>query len=168
MGVWLRTEAYAQRFFEVLHSWTGADDGTQGDLRLTFIVDEDQYFVFMYCDPMRASFKKMTDKITEKMRLEKYGKEHFPLAMFQILCKGFDTSKGFALGMFLDTNPPGKEFLLAPYVVGKDDTPRPSEAAEPIRMTTYKFKLPHELNQEDLEYIHWRKIIDRRALAKDA
>lgn len=168
VGVWLRTEGYARRFFEVLHSWTGKNDGTQGDLRLTFIVDEDQYFVFMYCDPDRESFKTMTDKITERLRLEKYGKEHVPLAMFQVLCKGFDTSKGFALGMFLDTNPPGKEFLLAPYVMAENGTPKPSESAEPIRMTAYKFKLPDALNKEDFEYIHWKKIIDRTALGKDA
>lgn len=168
VGVWLRTEAFAQRFFEVLQSWTGTDDCTQGDLQLTFIVDEDQYFVFLYCDPMRASFKQMADKLSEEMRLEKYGKEHFPLAMFQILCKGFDTSKGFALGMFLDTNPPGKAFLLAPYVTGNDGKPKPSDQVQPILMSTYKFKLPDELNQEDLEYFHWRKVVKRRALAKDA
>jgi hypothetical protein len=70
--------------------------------------------------------------------------------------------------MFLDTNPPGKAFLLAPYVMAENGTPKPSESAEPIRMTTYKFKLPDELNKDDFEYIHWRKIIDRTALGKDA
>ncbi len=28
VGVLLRTEDYAQRFFEALHSWTGNSDGT--------------------------------------------------------------------------------------------------------------------------------------------
>jgi len=168
VGVWLRTNDYAKRFFEVLHTWTGRDDGTQGDLRLTFIVDEDEYFVFMYCDPERDSLKKMVDKITNRLRLAKFGKEHFPITMFQVLCKGFETSGGFALGMFLDTNSPGKEFLLAPYMTGSDGTPKPSDAAEPIRMSTYKFKIPDELTEDDLEYVHWHKIIDRTALAKDA
>ena len=95
--------------------------------------------------------------------LSKYGKEHFPIIMSQIICKGFDTTKGFALGMFLETNPTGQEFLLAPYVTSSDGTPKPSDTAEPIRMTSYKFKLPHDLTQEDFEYFHWHKVVRRTA-----
>ena len=168
IGIWVRTEDYAKRFFDHLHALTGRDDDEQGDLRLTFIVDEDMYFVFLYSDLMRDSFQKFADGVKKANLLSKYGKEHFPLIMTQIICKGFQTTKGFALGMFLDTNPPGREFLLAPYVTSEDGTPRPAESAEPIRMTTYKFKVPHELTQEDLEYFHWHKVVRRTSVGSDA
>lgn len=168
IGIWVRTEEYARRFFDHLHAWTGRDDNEQGDLRLTFVVDEDMYFVFLYSDLMRESFQKFADGVKEQNLLSKYGKEHFPLIMSQIICKGFDTTKGFALGMFIDTNPAGREFLLAPYVTSADGTPKPADTAEPIRMTTYKFKLPHELTQEDFEYFHWHKVVRRTAVGADA
>jgi len=164
VGIWVKSEKYATRFFEHLKELTGRDDFEQGDLRMTFIVDEDRYFVFLYSDLMRDSFKKFAEGIKDENLLTKYGKEHFPLIMFQIICKSFETTRGFALGMFLDTNPSGKEFLLAPYVTSEDGAPRPAEVAEPIRMTTYKFKLPHELTNEDIEYYHWHKIIRRTSI----
>lgn len=168
IGIWVRTEDYAKRFFEHLHALTGRNDNEQGDLRLTFIVDEDRYYVFLYSDLMRESFQKFADGVKKENSLAKYGKEHFPLIMMQIICKGFETTKGFALGMFLDTNPLGKEFLLAPYVTSEHGTPKTAESAEPIRMTTYKFKLPHELTQDDFEYFHWHKVVKRVAVGSDA
>lgn len=168
IGVLLKTQEYAQRFFDVLHSWTGTNDNNQGDLRLSFVVDEDMYYVFMYCNPMRESFKKFSEKIKKENELEKYGKEHFPLVMQQILCKGFETTRGFALGMFLDNNPPGKEFLLAPYITGPNGKPMPADNIEPIYMTNYKFKIPDQLDNSDFEYFHWNKIVERKALGKNA
>jgi hypothetical protein len=168
VGVWLRTEDYAKRFFDLLHNWTGTKDNTQGNLKLTFVVDEDRYYVFLYSDPMREAFKEFAASVEEENRLSKHGKEHFPLFMQQILCKSFETTKGFALGMFLDTNPPGKEFLLAPYIMSEKGTPAPSESAEPIRMMDYKFKLAGDLNQDDFEYFHWHKVVRRKALGADA
>jgi hypothetical protein len=163
----VRTEEYARRFFNHLHAWTGRDDNEQGDLRLTFIVDEDRYFVFLYSELMRQSFQKFADEVKEQNLLSKYGKEHFPLIFSQTIWKDFETTKGFALGMFLDTNPPGQEFLPAPYVTSADGTPKPVDTAEPIHMTMYKFKLPHELTQEDYEYVHWHKGVQRTAVGAD-
>lgn len=168
VGIWVRTEEYAERFFDHLNTLTDRDDYEQGDLRLTFIVDEDMYYVFLYSDFMRESFRKFAEGVKEDNLLSKYGKEHFPMIMFQIICKGFETTRGFALGMFLDNNPPGREFLLAPYVTSEEGTPRPADSAEPIRMTSYKFKLPHELTPEDIEYYHWHKIVRRTAVGADA
>lgn len=168
LGLCMKTEEYAAMFFRHLHRWTRRDDHNQGDLRLTFVVDEDMYFVFLYSELMNSSFKKFSEATTESNRLAKYGKEHFPLIVSQIICKGFQTTKGFALGMFLDSTPPDSDFLLAPYVTGKNGAPIPSETAEPILMSNYKFRLPHELQREDLEYFHWHKIVKRRALGADA
>lgn len=167
VGVWMQTQEYARRFFEVLHNWTGTKDNTQGDLRLTFVIDEDMYYVFMYSDPMRESFKKFAEKIKKANELKKYGKEHFPLIMQQVLCKGFETTRGFALGIFLDNNPPGKDFLLAPYITGHDGKPTPADDIDPIYMADYKFKIPDQLDKNDFEYFHWHKIVERKAVGQN-
>ncbi len=168
IGILLRTQEYAKRFFEVLHNWTGTPDKTQGDLRLTFIVDEDMYYVFIYCDPMRESFKRFNKKIEKLNILNKFGKAHFPLIMFQTLCKGFETTKGYALGMFLDNNPPGKEFILAPYITSESGKPVPADDIDPIYMTDYKFKIPSDLDRNDYEYHHWYKIVERKGIGSNA
>lgn len=168
VGIWLEDEDYAKRFFEHLQRLTGRDDGDQGDLRLTFIVDEDMYYVFLYADVQREAFTTFAESVKNENLLTKYGKEHFPLIMSQIICHGFETTKGFALGVFLDTHPTDKEFLLAPYVRDSNGAPRPAESAKPILMKSYKFKLPHELTQDDFEYFHWYKVVKRTALGADA
>lgn len=159
VGICVKTEEYAERFFAHLQALTGREDDEQGDLRLTFIVDEDTYYVYLYSEPMRQSFLKYEQDVRREYRDSKHGKVHFPLMMTQIICKGFETTNGFALGMFLDSHESDKEFLLAPYTIGEDGSPTPSASADPIRMTTYKFRLPHELSREDLEYYHWDKIV---------
>lgn len=159
-----------RKVFGVLHNWTHTDDCSQGNLKLTFIVDEDAYFVFIYSDPLSKSFREFSHKVGEDNKYEKYGKEHAPLVMQQILCHGFPTTKDFALGMFLDNNPPGKEFLLAPYITGKDGTPIAADKIQPILMSDYKSKIPDELGDDDFESVHWKKIIakDRKAVGSDA
>lgn len=163
VGLAFRTDDYAIKFFNFLHHLNGlSDDNEQRDLRLTFLIDEDLYYVFLYADFERervSLFRRAVEKANE---LIKFGKEHFPLQMEMIICKSFETKHAFALGMFLDTNPPGKPFVLAPYVYDGQQ-PRAVDGVAPIRMKTYKSKRPDQLTEEDLELIHWRKVIQRGA-----
>ncbi|WIX31808.1 hypothetical protein QO259_13435 [Salinicola sp. JS01] len=169
IGIWLKTQEYAEKYFSVLHSWTGREDKEQGDLRLSFVVDEDMYYVFIYCDPERESLKFTTKNIEDEYKAEKHGKEHFPLIVQQVLCKGFETTNGFALGMFLDSNPPGKEFILAPYISSPNgQEPIPAEGIDPVYMSSYKFKIPDQLDDDDFEFYHWQRIVERKSIGKNA
>jgi len=161
IGILLKDHEYAKKLFSVLHNWAGTEDNTQGDLRLTFIIDEDMYYVYLYKNLKSKSFNRFTEKVKQSNLLKKYGKEHFPLIMQQTLCKGFETTKGFALGMFLDNNPPGKEFILAPYITSPTGSPIAADEIEPIYMSNYKSKIPSELNKDDFEYYHWHKLVKR-------
>ena len=158
VGLAFKTEEYAKRFFETLHHWNGSSDHRQQDLCMTFIVDEDRYYVYLYSDPEKARIKSFKNKVEQESQLSKYGKEHFPMIMQMIFCHGFETKYGFALGMFLDTNPPRKEFLLAPYT-WDGSSPKALGGIEPILMKTYKSKIPFELTQDDYEYYHWHKVV---------
>lgn len=162
VGLAFKTEDYANRFFETLHAWNGTDDGKQKDLRLTFIIDEDHYYVYLYSSPDKSKFKLFKEKVEKENQITKHGKEHFPLMMQMIICKGFETKHGFALGVFIDHNPPGKEFLLAPYI-WDGQAPKPFEGVKPLYLTDYKRKLPYELTQDDYEYFHWHKLVTRKA-----
>lgn len=167
VGLAFRTENYANRFFETLHGFNSSNDYRQKDLMLTFVIDEDMYFVYLYARPDKSSVTAFKESVEEKSKFEKYGKEHFMLMMQMVICKGFETTRNFAIGMFLDNNPPGKEFMLAPYVFDPDKGPIPIEDAEPIVMTDYKAKIASDLDKTDYEYFHWHKVIDRTSVGAD-
>ena len=121
---------------------------SQQDLCITFIIDEDRYYVYLYSNPEKARIKSFKNQVEQENLLSKFGKEHLPTIMQMIFCHGFETKHGFS-GMFLDTNPPGKEFLLAPYI-WNGSSPRAFVGAEPILMKTYKSKIPFEPTQRRL------------------
>ena len=168
IGLAFRTEDYAARFFEILHRWNCSDDYRQNDLKLTFVIDEDMYYVYLYSTPDKETIEKFRSNVEEESKYDKYGKEHFMLVMQQIFCKGFETAREFALGMFLDNHPQGEEFLLAPYIWDADAGPRAFDGAEPILMRDYKSKLAIDLDRTDYEYFHWIKVVNRTGVGTDA
>lgn len=168
VGLVFRTKDYANRFFDTLHGFNSSSDDRQKDLCLTFVIDEDMYFVYLYARPDKSSVTEFKEKVEEENKFEKYGKEHFMLSMQMTICKGFETTRNFAIGMFLDNNPPGKEFLLAPYVLDPAQGPMPIDDAQPIVMTDYKAKIATDLDKTDYEYFHWHKRVDRKSLGSDA
>lgn len=168
VGLAFQTKSYANQFFDTLHGFNSSDDDRQKDLKLTFVIDEDMYFVYLYARPDKDSVAEFKAKVEENSKFEKFGKEHFMLVMQMMICKGFPTTQNFAIGMFLDNNPPGKEFLLAPYVVDPIKGPVPIVDAVPIIMTDYKAKIASDLDKTDYEYFHWHKRVDRKSVGADA
>jgi hypothetical protein len=164
LGLAFRTEAYANRYFETLHRWNGSEDSIQRDLVLTIVIDEDMYFVYLYSSPSKEKIAKFKRSVEEEGKYEKYGKEHFMLLMQQVICKGFSTTQAFALGTFLDTNPSGTEFLLAPYTLAADGNVQPLPDGKPIVMHRYKAKTSDTLDEQDYEYVHWHKVVRRMAV----
>ena len=158
-----KTSEYARRFFRTLHEWSGSGDRSQGDLRLSFIIDEDRYYIFFYADPENKKFKEQAQLVQDNNKTEKYGKEHFPISFQMVICKGFDTGAMFSLGSFHDKCAPGDEFLLTPFLWNDGNPlPLPDGNELEIHMNNYKWKIPTELNQGDYEYYHWHKLISRR------
>lgn len=154
---------YAEEFFNLLHSW----NGNHNDLRLTFVVDEDMYYVYLYCDHESERITDFYKTTTEKNTLGKYGKEHLGLIYQLVFCKGFPTTNGFAMGLFINHHPEDKEYLFAPFLL-VDNEPEPIRSIQPIEMKSYKAKACVDLTENDFEYFHWHKLVknDRISIGK--
>lgn len=169
VGLVFTEKEYASKLFQLLRAWNHGDsDNKEGNIFLSFITDEDTYYVYLYPSFEKASIKKMHKKLENENKLKKYGKEHFGLVMAMVICKGFSTAHGYALGTFVDNHPVGKPFTLGPFIQVPGGQPRPIEDIEPIRMCRYKAKIPSELTEDDFEYQHWRKMVNRTAVGSDA
>ena len=88
--------------------------------------------------------------------------------MAMVICKGFSTAHGYALGTFVDNHPTGKAFTLGPFIQKPNGQPQPITDIEPIRMYKFKAKVPSELTEDDFEYQHWRMMIKRIAVGSNS
>jgi len=165
VGLTFDDRGYAECFFELLRAWSRGSENKEGDLKLTFLIDEDMYFVYLYPNPESELIEDQFSKVRKENELDKYGKEHLGLIMQLTICKGFETKGQFALGMFTDNHPEDKPFLLAPFLWDGRE-PQPLTDIEPIDMFAYKCRLPSELTGDDFEKWHWDMIVsaDRVAL----
>ena len=73
VGLAFKTEEYAKHFFETLHHWNGSSDHRQQDLCITFIIDEDRYYVYLYSNPEKARIKSFKNQVEQENLLSKYG-----------------------------------------------------------------------------------------------
>lgn len=169
VGLVFNDTDYAKKFFELLRSWNyGNNEDKDGNVCLSFITDEDMYYVYLYPSFDRHSIKSTHENVKKENELSKYGKEHFGLIMSLIICKGFETKHGYALGTFTNNHPHDAPFLLAPFIHKDHSNPEPLFDIEPIRMHSYKAKIPRELTEKDFENLHWRTRIRPHASKADA
>lgn len=160
VGLVFLTKEYASEFFKTLYHWNGREDLEQQDLRLTFLIDENSYFVYLYSDPEKKRFQDFKIKVEEEKKFEKFGKEHFPIIMQMIICRRFEISNQFPLGLFLEDQPKIKDFFLGAFL-WNDGRPEPILNIHPITMTSYKAIIPKDLTPGDPEYFHWYRIVSK-------
>lgn len=159
--VFTETE-YAKEFFNLLRSWNdGSSEDRDNNIQLTFITDEDRYYVYLYQSIEKPSIKKQFAKVKRKNRLSKYGKEHLGMVMQMIICRGFDTAGGYALGDFTNNHPVGNHFILWAFLSKTGHDPQPILEIPPISKFQYKSKIPSGLTEDDFEYHHWKNLVRR-------
>lgn len=170
VGLTFNDSDYARKFFDLLRAWNyGESDDKEGNIRLSFITDENMYYVYLYPSFERRTIKQMHEKLKAENALPKYGKEHFGLIMSLVICKGFETKHGYALGTFTNNHAENAPFLLAPFLHnGGSADPEPLFDIEPIQLHSYKARIPRDLTENDFEYVHWRKKIRPQASSADA
>ena len=80
-----------------------------------------------------------------------------------IICKAFDTTKGFSLGQFIDNQKHDDEFLLGPYLAKEGSLSdsliiaKPLIHVKPLILHDYKSKPACDLTEEDFEFVHLKK-----------
>ena len=152
----------AKSFFDFLRAWNGgSSEDPDNNIRLTFVTDEDVYYVYLYPNPGKKSIRTFFSKLKRKNRIRKPGKEHFGIVMQRVICHGFETSGRYALGDFVDNQPNGKHFLLGPFLYREGKPPEPIHEIEPISKLHYKSKVPGTLTSKDFELAHWKKVVKR-------
>lgn len=153
---------YAKSIFELLKAWNnGSPENTEDNFFLSFVIDEDTYYVYLYPNHEKKSIKKTHAKLEKENALKKFGKEHMGMVIQMVICKGFHTTGEFALGQFIDNQPIGEHFLLGPFIWDDTGQPKPIQDIEPISMIKYKSKTPAELTEDETEYWHWKMVVER-------
>lgn len=162
VGLVFNDREYARQFFDLLRSWNGgSSEDSANNIQLTFVTDEDRYYVYLYPSLQDRRVAKFFSSVKRKFGRKKRGKEHFGLIMQLVICHGFDTRDGYTLGTFVNNHRNGKHFLLAPFVVGTDGQPEPVSEVEPISKFHYKAKIPSQLGDKDFERVHWNTLVGR-------
>ena len=162
VGLVFSDKEYAKNFFNLLRAWNnGSSEDTENNIQLSFITDEDLYYVYLYPSIEKTSIKKSFAKAKRQGRFKKYGKEHLGIVMQMIICHGFETAGAYALGEFTDNHPNGIHFLLGAFYSDGRGRPEPIEDVEPISKLHYKAKVRGDLTEEDFELVHWKRLVRR-------
>lgn len=169
VGLVFDDDEYASNFFGLLRAWNHDSSDNEGhNFNLSFIIDEDSYYVYLYPSFEKESIKNMHREVEEEFKLTKYGKEHFGLIMALVICKQFSATHGFGLGMLIDHHPEDKPFMLGAFRPSSGQYPEPIPDIQPIKMYGYKARIPNELTDKDFEKTHWFNMVDRRAIGENA
>jgi hypothetical protein len=156
VGLVFSDPAYASDLFALLRAWNyGATEDHENNICLSFIVEEDHYYVFLYPSFDRRSVKESHARWRKSQRLAQYGKEHFGLIVSLVICKEFSAMHGFGLGRFTDTQRDGDPFLLVACLkAGSTTSVLPDVPA--IKKWNYKYKHASELRPDEFEKVYLR------------
>lgn len=156
VGLVFTDPAYATNLFELLRSWNYGDpEDRQNNIRLSFIVEEDHYFVLLYPAFDRPSIRKFHSRWRKSGRVEEYGKEHFGLIVSLVICKEFSAMHGFGVGRFAEAQRQGEPFLLIAFLKAGPST-APMDTIPPIRKWNFKYKHETELERDEFERVYLR------------
>lgn len=169
VGLVFDEKDYAKQLFNLFRGWNhGSSDNKEHNFYLTFIIDENAYFVYIYPNFGKSSVRDMHDEVEAENELNKYGKEHLGLVAGFILCKEFSTTHGFGLSLLIDNHQEDKPFMLGAFSAVEGGNPVPITDIEPIKMYAYKSKTANELTDTDFEYFHWHSLVDRSSLGDNS
>ena len=159
VGLVFNDGAYAIRFVDFLMAWNHGDrEDKDNNIRLSFITDEDRYYVFLYPSPKKKTVRHFFAKVRKSGRRANSGKEHIGIEIFQIFYKSFDTmAAGYSLGTFVKKQKKNMPFYLMPV----HSSGRKMGLAHPdhwIKKWHYTAQNRLELTPDDYEYLLWQKL----------
>lgn len=153
---------YASKFFELLYLWNYNNyEDKENNIQITFLIDEDKYYVYLYPSLNRKTITDFRKTSTEEFQLEKYGKEHFQIILSTIICKSFSTMAGYSLGKFLKHHKKDESFLLTAYLKSDENIPTLINEIHSIRKWHFKSKNRLQLDEKDFELFHFNKVINK-------
>lgn len=165
VGPVFKTESCAHEFFELLRKWNyGNQQDKDNNLCLSLITVDDGYYAFIYPNLMRPSVKQTFSDIEDKKKLEKYGKEPQEFVVQFIFCKHFKYGPNSLFKRFSqEQSTVKKPYWLQPFFQEVDGTTNILFSEHPILKFHIKVKQRSELNYPEIEYQHFKNIIDVKA-----
>lgn len=151
---------YARAFFELLHSWNEATE-----LKLSFIIDEDLYFVYLYPNHDSEMVNQEIESLRRNNLEAKLSSEAFAEFNHLTICKSFPVGD-FSLGRFLEHHPENKPCKITAYFSDGLSEPETIESIETVTVKGFKARIPSELTMDDYEGAHWQYFVQphRRSL----
>ena len=160
VGLLFDEEAYARRVHALLRSWhQGLEGPDEDNLRLSFVLDEEFYYVFLYPSLCTKSQQDLFEKHARQTAYEKKGSEHFPMTLQMVICKRFNRGVNSALDVFLGHWNQGEPFAIMPFY-SRDGIPEPLADETPILKRALKAKTLDELDKSDQERFHIMNFVD--------
>lgn len=151
---------YASEFFKLLQSW---HDTTE--LKVSFVIDEDLYFVYLYPDHDSELVDAEIKRIEEINLPAKLLNKPFAEIDHLTICKSFPVGD-FALGRFIEHHPENAPCRLTAYYSDGNTEPKLIESIAAVNINGYKARVPSELTMNEYEGAHWKIIVEpnRKAL----
>jgi hypothetical protein len=153
IGIVFNDVEYAYEFFRLLRSWNEATE-----LKVSFVIDENLYFVYLYPD----HDSEVVDKEIDRLRIEnletKLSNVPFAGINHLTICKSFPVGN-FALGHFIEHHSESSPCKVVAYYSDGDSDPQLIENIENFSIKGYKARIPSELTMNEYEGAHWQYIV---------
>lgn len=146
-------EEYAIKFFRYIKSWDSLEkEDKNNSLILSFVVEQNgHYTTYIYRNHNVVDSKEDFEKIEEKYKFEKYGKQQQKFVAQMAYLKLLPFKKGSMFDQFLKWQKNGEPFLFAPFVVNPDGSAK-CIMDEAVKKFEYKFSIRADLKPNDLEF----------------
>ncbi|GAB2188536.1 hypothetical protein MAH1_01420 [Sessilibacter sp. MAH1] len=155
---------YARAFFDLLRSW---NDTTE--LKLSFVIDEDLYFVCLYPD----HDAEIVNQEIERLRIDnldaKLENEAFAEINHLTICKSFPTGS-FSLGHFFKHHPENMPCKITAYFSDERSESQIIGLIEVVTIKGFKARIFSELTMDEYEGVHWQYVVQhhRKSLGVQA
>jgi hypothetical protein len=161
VGLAFKTTEYAADFFNLLRAWNyGQDEDTNNNICLSFIIEnEDAYSVYLYPSVERESIRHFQEECERGGRLNKPGKEHFPLIMQMVFHKMLPYSDACHVNAFVHHQKAGQPFWLVACALQEDGSAKVMERIGALIKHTFKYKRRCDLTKTDWEYGHGKRLM---------
>ena len=155
LGLVFSDSDYAKSFFSLLREWNlGSGDDHAGNVRISFIREQDSYFLWLYPGHNRAPVRASWQQLLRRAHYKREDAEPFLITLSPYFCKNF-LMKG-ALSQFLGAVEPGDAFQLAAMRTTAAGGVEFDRAVDPIGLHAYKIRDMSKLSDEDYEFAIWR------------
>ncbi|PXV66851.1 hypothetical protein CLV62_104112 [Dysgonomonas alginatilytica] len=155
-SICFRDENYAKKVFELFKQWNYEEDNdTENNIIISFVVEpNEKYSTYIYQNPRRKNPDKYFEKVKEKNKLEKYGKQQQRFLVGFILGKKLDFKNGMLIKLFLDFQEQNKLFNFMPSTEITVDGKKGVKFLNTSTINKYGFELKkrNELTKKDFEY----------------